>query len=97
MTGVTLTEETDLTDPTDTGPATAIPVPGQLVTVRNRPWIVTDLARSSVSTEDPTRAADATAPHLVSLVSVENEDDTRDEELRVVWELEQGGVVHDLG
>ncbi|MFH8756609.1 DISARM system SNF2-like helicase DrmD [Streptomyces atroolivaceus] len=70
----------------------APPAHGQLVTVRNRPWVVTEVTRSAVSSEDPARTAAVSAPHLVSLVSVE--DDARDEELRVVWELEQGAVVH---
>ncbi|MBM7441792.1 DISARM system SNF2-like helicase DrmD [Streptomyces sp. HB132] len=69
-----------------------VPAHGQLVTVRNRPWVVTEVSRSAVSSEDPARTAGASAPHLVALVSVE--DDARDEELRVVWELEQGAVVH---
>ncbi|HWR47249.1 MAG TPA: hypothetical protein VN327_06490, partial [Pseudonocardiaceae bacterium] len=34
------------------------------------------------------------APHVVSLASIE--DDARDEELSVVWELEPGSVVHDV-
>lgn len=70
----------------------AVPAHGRLVTVRNRPWVVTEVTRSAVSSADPARTAGASAPHLVSLVSVE--DDARDEELRVVWELEQGAVVH---
>ncbi|WP_406731800.1 DISARM system SNF2-like helicase DrmD [Streptomyces sp. NBC_01794] len=74
----------------DEGPG--VPAHGQLVTVRNRPWVVTEVTRSAVSSEDPARTAAASAPHLVTLVSVE--DDARDEELRVVWELEQGTVVH---
>ncbi|WP_445518329.1 DISARM system SNF2-like helicase DrmD [Streptomyces sp. NEAU-174] len=75
------------------GAANGAPAPGQRVTVRNRPWIVTDVMRSSVSADDPTRAAGATAPHLVTLVSLE--EDARDEELRVMWELEPGAVVQD--
>lgn len=71
----------------------APPAPGQLVTVRNRPWVVTDVTRSTVTADDPARSAGSAAPHLVSLTSVE--DDARDEELRVVWELEQGTDVHD--
>ncbi|MGA5766540.1 DISARM system SNF2-like helicase DrmD [Streptomyces pseudogriseolus] len=84
----------------DAGPDLARPVegaapvaPGQLVTVRNRPWVVTEVTRSSLTTDDPARSAGASAPHLVSLTSVE--DDARDEELRVVWELEQATGVHD--
>ncbi|MEV5485039.1 MULTISPECIES: hypothetical protein [Streptomyces] len=77
---------------TEAVPADGVPATGQLVTVRNRQWIVTDVSRSSIAAEDPRRAAGAAAPHLVVLVSVE--DDAHDEELRVVWELEQGVVVH---
>ena len=80
----------DLTRPADGAAPVA---PGQLVTVRNRPWVVTDVTRSALTTDDPARSAGAAAPHLVSLTSVE--DDARDEELRVVWELEQGTSVHD--
>lgn len=80
----------DLTRPADGAAPVA---PGQLVTVRNRPWVVTEVTRSSLTTDDPARSAGAAAPHLVSLTSVE--DDARDDELRVVWELEQGTSVHD--
>ncbi|MFH9616816.1 hypothetical protein [Streptomyces pratensis] len=45
-----------------------------------------------VSSEDPARTAAASAPHLLALVSVE--DDARDKGLRVVREPEQGPVVH---
>ncbi|MFH9135488.1 DISARM system SNF2-like helicase DrmD [Streptomyces sp. NPDC017524] len=82
---------TDRTE-SETDEVTGVPAHGQLVTVRNRPWVVTEVTRSAVSAEDPARAAAASAPHLVTLVSVE--DDARDEELRVVWELEQGTLVH---
>ncbi|MFC8566435.1 DISARM system SNF2-like helicase DrmD [Streptomyces sp. NPDC057245] len=80
----------DLTRPADGAAPVA---PGQLVTVRHRPWVVTEVVRSALTTDDPARSAGAAAPHLVSLTSVE--DDARDEELRVVWELEQGTSVHD--
>ncbi|MFC4854616.1 DISARM system SNF2-like helicase DrmD [Actinophytocola glycyrrhizae] len=69
-----------------------VPAPGQLVTVRNRPWIATDVVRSEVASSD-TSTLTARPTHLVRLVSVE--DDARDEELRVVWELEIGAVVHE--
>ncbi|MEU9448068.1 DISARM system SNF2-like helicase DrmD [Streptomyces sp. NPDC048277] len=74
---------------------TGSPVPGhgQLVTVRNRRWVVSDVTRSSVTSEDPARSTGASASHLVRLVSIE--DDARDEELRVIWELEQQAVVYD--
>jgi len=72
----------------------AHPVPGtgQAVTVRGRRWVVTDVARSSVVSDDPTRLVDATPQHLVTLMSID--DDTGNEELRVVWELEYGAVLH---
>ncbi|MFC8534757.1 DISARM system SNF2-like helicase DrmD [Streptomyces sp. NPDC057249] len=82
------TERAEADAPEDGAP----PAHGQLVTVRNRPWVVSGVARSAVSAEDPARTAAASATHLVDLVSVE--DDARDEELRVIWELEQGAVVH---
>ena len=70
----------------------AAPAPGQLVTVRNRMWVASDVIQGSVAAGD---AATLTgrAPHVVSLVSIE--DDARDERLRVVWELERGAVAHD--
>ncbi|MBB4957890.1 DISARM system SNF2-like helicase DrmD [Micromonospora polyrhachis] len=69
-----------------------VPAPGQLVTIRNRRWVAADVVRSEVASGDP-HVFTGRAPHLVTLVSVE--DDARDEELRVVWELEPGRVVHD--
>lgn len=69
-----------------------VPAPGQLVTVRNRQWVTADVQRGSVASSDPNRFT-GKAPHLVSLVSIE--DDAHDEELRVIWELESGAVVHD--
>ncbi len=71
----------------------AVPVPGQLVTVRHRQWVVADVSRGEVASSDP-HVLTGRAPHLVSLASIE--DDARDEELSVVWELEPGTVVHDI-
>ncbi len=68
------------------------PLAGQLVTVRNRRWVIADVSRSEVTSGDP-HVFTAQPPHLVTLVSTE--DDARDEELRVVWELEPGRRVHD--
>ena len=77
---------------TASGANGAAPAPGQLVTVRNRMWVASDVIQGSVAAGD---AATLTgrAPHVVSLVSIE--DDARDERLRVVWELERGAVAHD--
>lgn len=71
--------------------ATAVPAPGQLVTVRNRQWIASEVHRSEMAPEH-TSLLDGQAPHLVDLSSIE--DDARGEELRVVWELEPGAAVH---
>ncbi|PZS40110.1 MAG: hypothetical protein DLM62_04635, partial [Pseudonocardiales bacterium] len=68
-------------------------MPGQLVTVRNRQWVVADVSRGEVASSDP-HVLTGRAPHLVSLASIE--DDARDEELSVVWELEPSTVVHDV-
>lgn len=68
------------------------PADGQLVTVRNRQWVAAEVWRGEVASSDP-HLLTGRAPHLVRLVSVE--DDARDEELTVVWELEPGRAVHD--
>ncbi|GAA4539808.1 DISARM system SNF2-like helicase DrmD [Amycolatopsis samaneae] len=72
--------------------AVAVPAPGQLVTVRNRQWVAADVARGAVTSSDP-HVLSARASHLVTLASIE--DDAHDEELRVVWELEPGTLIHD--
>ncbi|MFV2109591.1 DISARM system SNF2-like helicase DrmD [Micromonospora sp. LOL_015] len=69
-----------------------MPAEGQLVTVRNRRWVAAQVHRGEVASADP-HVFTGQAPHLVQLISVE--DDARDEELRVVWELEPGRAVHD--
>jgi hypothetical protein len=46
-----------------------------------------------VASSDP-HVLTGRAPHVVSLASIE--DDARDEELSVVWELGPGSVVHDV-
>jgi superfamily II DNA or RNA helicase len=62
-----------------------IPEPGQLVSVRRRAWVVSDVSRSSLP-EDLLSGEDRRPHHLVTLSSVE--DDTLDEELQVLWEIE---------
>jgi len=71
----------------------AVPAEGQLVTVRGRQWVAAEIERGSIASSDP-NALTARPQHLVSLVSIE-EDAAPDEQLRVVWELEYGAVVHD--
>lgn len=77
--------------------AATVPAPGQLVTVRNRRWIASDVSRGEVASSDP-NVLTGQAPHLVTLVSIEDDarsDGTGEEELRVVWELEIGAVTYD--
>ena len=63
----------------------AIPQPGQLVQVRSRQWIVSEVNES--------RAANSRFPpqHLVSLTSID--EDALGEELQVVWQIEPGAAV----
>ncbi len=69
-----------------------VPAQGQLVTVRGRRWVAAEVERGSIGSSDPYDLT-GRAQHLVTLVSVE--DDAHDEELRVVWELEYGALIHD--
>jgi hypothetical protein len=61
------------------------PEQGQLVTVRQRRYVVTDVAKSTLP-ERPLRVSGNGGQHLVSLSSVEN--DALGEELQVIWEIE---------
>jgi len=66
------------------------PEQGQLVNVRQRQYVVTEVAKSTLSAS-PLRLSGNGAQHLVSLSSVE--DDALGEELQVIWELEPGAQV----
>src|SRR5437588_2700656 len=62
---------------------------GQLVVVRKRPFVVTEIVPSATGT-----AANGNgASHLIRLSSVE--DDGLGEELQVIWEIEPGTTVHE--
>jgi superfamily II DNA or RNA helicase len=71
--------------------AAALPEQGQLVDVRQRRWVIADVAKSNlpVSPLHPLQKPQ----HLVSLSSVE--DDALGEELQVIWELELGTHIHE--
>src|SRR5438093_5890852 len=72
-------------------PAVSPPEQGQLVDVRQRRWVVTDVAASLLP---PSPLKPARPPeHLVSLASVE--DDALGEELQVIWQMEPGTRVHE--
>lgn len=60
------------------------PQPGQLVEVRRRQWIVSDVDASAVSPELPKQ-------NLVKLASID--EDALGEEIEVLWELEPGAHV----
>lgn len=60
------------------------PEPGQLVEVRRRQWIVSDIDAAAVAPELPKRS-------LVKLASID--EDALGEELEVLWELEPGAHV----
>src|SRR5215813_15631490 len=66
------------------------PEQGQLVSVRSRQWIVTNVRPSTLPTSalKPTFAG---PQHLLTLASVE--DDGLGEELQVIWEIEPGARV----
>lgn len=62
----------------------AVPEPGQLVEVRRRQWIVSDIEAGSVSAGLPKR-------HIARLASID--EDALGEEIEVLWELEPGAHV----
>lgn len=63
----------------------AVPEPGQLVEVRRRQWVVTDVSSGALS---PASNGDQ---HLVGLSSLD--EDSMGEELQVVWQVEAGAQV----
>ena len=70
-----------------------IPIPGQLVTVRQRRFVVADVAASVLQPDPLAPLAEQAPEHLVTLQSVE--DDGLGEELQVVWEIEPGARPHE--
>ena len=66
------------------------PEQGQMVSVRSRNWMVTDVSASTLPHE---RLQTGLEPpqHLITLSSVE--DDGLGEELQVIWEIEPGAKV----
>jgi len=70
----------------------SLPEPGQLVTVRQRHFVVLDVQKSTLPGDSIQSSLNA-PQHVVSLSSVE--DDALGEELRVVWELEPGAHAYE--
>lgn len=67
-----------------------IPERGQLVFLRDRHWVVADVARGTIGA-DPLSGQKSVPQHLMSLISVE--DDGATDYLDVIWEVEPGGMV----
>ena len=65
----------------------SLPEQGQLVEVRQRRYVVTEVRQSTLP-PDPLKIHDSTPQHRVTLSSVE--DDALGEELHVIWEIEPG-------
>ena len=70
----------------------SLPEQGQLVEVRHRRFVVTDVAKSSLPV-DPLSTGKATPQHLVTLAAVD--DEGAGDDLQVIWELEPGARIHD--
>jgi len=60
-----------------------VPEPGQVITLRSKIWVVTDIQRSDL---ESVSQAKSKATHLVGISSLE--DNAFGEELQVLWELE---------
>lgn len=62
-----------------------VPEPGQLVEVRRRQWVVTDVAGGALS------SSSNGDQHLVSLSSLD--EDSLGEEIQIIWQIEPGAQV----
>ena len=69
-----------------------IPEPGQLVSLRNKVWVVTDLHGSDVGRLSVPELVDGKT-HLVGVSSLE--DDAFGDELQVLWELEPSKRIYE--
>ncbi len=65
------------------------PEQGQIVTLRQRRYLVTDIAKSTLPPQPLVKRL--TAQHLVTLTALD--DDSVGESLRVIWELEPGALI----
>jgi superfamily II DNA or RNA helicase len=65
---------------------------GQIVEVRQRRFVVTEVLQSALSS-DPTRESLAQPQHLVTLNCID--DDAFGEEAQLLWEIEVGARVHE--
>jgi hypothetical protein len=72
---------------------TTTPEQGQMVSVRSRNWMVTDVSASNLPPERLQTGRES-PQHLLTLSSVE--DDGLGEELNVIWELEPSKSVRKM-
>src|SRR5690606_19339799 len=70
----------------------SIPEQGQLVEIRQRPFVVTEVTKSTLPSSPLDTNGDV-AHHLITLNAIE--DDALGEELRVIWELEPHTRIHE--
>ncbi len=68
----------------------SLPEPGQIVVVRQRPFVVGTVAPSTLPLPASATDRSTTRQHLITLSSVE--DEGLGEELQVVWEIEPGAA-----
>jgi len=78
------------TEPSVETATASLPETGQLVQIRSRKWVVSDV-RPSTLPAPALQLALSRPQHLLTLSSVE--DDSLGEELQVVWEIEPGANV----
>lgn len=71
-----------------------VPEPGQLVTVRQRRWVVLEVKRGELPPDARRDIADSAPQHLVVAQALD-EDGGEADELAVVWEIEPGTQVHE--
>src|SRR2546423_8190694 len=72
-----------------------VPEPGQLVHVRQRPFVVESVLASSGLPDALRQEGLTRSQHLVTLSSIE--DDALSERLRVIWEVEPGASIRERG
>src|SRR2546429_9316984 len=72
-----------------------VPEPGQLVHVRQRPFVVESVLASSGLPDALRQDGLTRSQHLVTLSSIE--DDALGDRLRVIWEVEPGASIRERG
>lgn len=76
---------TDVTSTNDFVRLGSVPEPGQLVEVRRRQWVVTDVSSGALS------PLNNGGQHFVGLSSLD--EDSMGEEIQVIWQMEAGAQI----